>query len=130
MKKRLGVFGALLLGSVLASCAFARSEDGPQTSPLRDARLQVVNNGWSEMVIYAERSGNRVRLGSVTSLSRAVLDIPRPVVLPGTSLRFVVSPIGSNAIHFTEPVQVSPGELVAFEIHDNLALSNVTVWAQ
>jgi hypothetical protein len=122
--------GAALLAFALTSCASLRGEDGPTTGQPGEARVEVVNRGWSEMVIYADRNGNRFRLGSVTSLSSAVFKIPSSLVGAASSLRFTVSPIGSAAVHTTEAVTVSPGERVEFEILDNLALSSVSVRTQ
>ena len=104
---------AVLLLLVLAACAGNPRE---QEGAGEEATARVVNQSWSEMTIYAIAGGQRVRLGSVTANSTAVLRIPAGVVGLGRNLTFVADPLGSSRTSRSFEVFVRPGEEITLTI--------------
>jgi hypothetical protein len=130
MKRLVILVVALAYVGTAASCApvtrlFKKS---PAAAVEEDVLLQVQNNNWSDVVVYADRSGLRVRIGFVTSMGKDTFTLPTAVVSTRSPISFVVSPIGSNVLYATERVNVAPGQLVEFEIQNQLTTSSVSVW--
>lgn len=100
---------ALVAVLLLAGCAVPRgtpSMQGERTT------IRVENRSWSEMVIYAVRSSQRVRLGSVPGVSTRTFTIPDSMVGAGTPLRFQADPIGSDRAPVSHEVHVREGDQV------------------
>lgn len=121
------VVGALLL--LTSGCIHREPE--PQTGPLSPAAsptsVEVTNNNWLDMVVYASRAGFRVRLGTVTSLERETFSMPSTMETGG-EVRLIASPIGLNAVYRSDPISVSPGQRVAFTIENQVGISTIAVW--
>lgn len=116
----------LLLGS--AACGSAAGHD-PADAPRRAATtVEVQNNNWLDMVVYVVRSGARVRLGMVTSMSKESFRVPDSAMAPASSLHLEAHPIGSNQSFVAPPVQARPGQRIDLTIQNHLAISSVTVW--
>jgi hypothetical protein len=92
--------------------------------------LEVENNNWATMNVYALRGSSRVRLGTVTSMSRAVFRIPASLLNAAGDVRLMADPIGSSNTHVTPSIQVNPGERIEFTIQNHLATSSVSVWGR
>ncbi|HUE95618.1 MAG TPA: hypothetical protein VMN39_03115 [Longimicrobiaceae bacterium] len=126
---RLPALLTVLLAVALGGCSM---KNQPQTEPesgeLAEARVNVMNNNWLDMVVYAERGGMRIRLGTVTSMTREMLTIPQNVLVSSSGIRLIASPIGSSANYATYPFDVWPGDTVEFKIENNLGTSNVSTW--
>lgn len=108
-----GLFLALALGSLACSTGrAARAEDAPVKTT-----IDVQNQGFNDMTVYALREGVRTRLGIAPGNQTTVLTIP-PSLLSGTTfLRFVADPIGGNRTPVTEEVDVSPGDQLVLIIN-------------
>ena len=78
--------------------------------------VQVENQGFSDMVIYALDGVQRVRLGLVTGHSTKTLPIPRYLIGAGGTLRFLADPIGGNRTPVSEQMTVQPGDVVSLTI--------------
>lgn len=119
---------ALLVTLSLGACA---TNSGPQSGPLPSesgtANVRVTNNNWADMNVYAERGGMRVRLGTVTTMGSRLFRLPRALMNGNGDVRLVADPIGSRETHVTSPVQVWPGQTVAFRIENHIAISSITV---
>jgi hypothetical protein len=105
----------LLGGLAVASCrsGAARSAGSAQGS----ATLEVRNQSFSDMRIYAIRSGTeRVRLGVVNGNSTGTLVIPGYLIAGLPSIRFLADPIGGNRTPVSEEISVRPGDLVQLTI--------------
>lgn len=118
----------VVLALLLGGCSLGRSQKrGPQVGSTRRTVVMVVNHHWSDMNVYAEGSGARHRLGTVTAQAKRSFQLPG-VLLSGTGgLRLVADPIGGRNSHVSFPVQVWPGETVEFTIENQLATSSVVV---
>jgi hypothetical protein len=106
-------FYALSL-SVLAACGGRSADVSPE--PAGPAMLQVENQGFSDMVIYALNGAQRVRLGTATGHATRTFTIPRYLVGGAGPLRFLADPIGGNRTPVSEEMTVQPGDLVTLTI--------------
>jgi hypothetical protein len=81
------------------------------------ATLEVRNQSFSDMRIYAIRSGaERVRLGVVNGNSTGTLVIPGYLIAGLPSIRFLADPIGGNRTPVSEEISVRAGDLVQLTI--------------
>lgn len=117
----------LILALTLGACASTGSQRSPLPPEMTQTRVEVTNHNWSDMRVYVVRAGNRFRLGTVSSMATAVFSLPR--TLSTTSgLQLIADPIGSREVHMTQPLNVTPGQLVSFKIENHLAISSVAIW--
>jgi hypothetical protein len=100
--------------AILAACA-GRSPD-TDTEPAGPAMVQVQNQGFTDMVIYAISSGQRVRLGLATGNSTKTFTVPRYLTGGAGPIRFLADPIGGNRTPVSEEMSVHPGDLVTLTI--------------
>src|SRR6266480_4529566 len=78
--------------------------------------VQVDNQGFLDMTVYAARSTQRVRLGIATGNGKTNFDIPKMLVSGLTPLRFVADPIGGNRASVSQEITVAPGDTVVLMI--------------
>jgi hypothetical protein len=100
--------------AVLTACGGRSAEVSAE--PEGPAMVQVENQGFSDMVIYALDGAQRVRLGLVTGHSTKTLPIPRYLIGTGGTLRFLADPIGGNRTPASEEMTVQPGDVVSLTI--------------
>lgn len=102
----------VLAAATLAACASGRRA-GMADPP---TYVRVNNQSLQDMTIYVVRSSQRLRLGTVTSLSTARFQIP-PAILGGpTSLRFQTDALAGGRGPVSMEVQVSPGDEIGMTI--------------
>jgi len=106
--------GGGLLALTLATGCYGKGKNAPE--PVERATVQVVNQGFLDRRVYVMRGGERVRIGTVSGNSRAVLTIPANIVQSSSSVRFVADPIGGNGAAVTEEITVRPGDQVVLTI--------------
>jgi len=129
MKSQYMLAAIAALVFVASGCATQQNVPaGPAPPRAERATVEVTNHNWSDMVIYAESSGKRVRLGHVISMASEVFRIPGAFASTVASLRLVASPIGSNSQFATTPVEVWPGQTVEFRIENQIGISTIQVW--
>jgi hypothetical protein len=102
--------------------------DEVTTPAKKPIRLYVQNNNWLDVNVYAVRGSARFRLGSVGSHAGQFFELPSHVTGNGFSVQLQVSPIGQRA-SVTEIVQISPGDIVEWQIQNSLTLSSLSVWS-
>src|SRR4051812_31820746 len=74
------------------------------------------NRTLSDMTIYAYRNTHRIRLGRAAGNTVTNIVIPGSIVSGVTELRFYAEPMGSARGAISEPIPVSPGDVVDFSI--------------
>ena len=79
--------------------------------------IDVQNQGFNDMTIYAIISGARTRLGIAPGNKTTTLTIPAYLVSATTFFRFVADPIGGNRTPVTEEIDVSPGDQLVMIIN-------------
>jgi len=104
----------LLTLVVISACGSRSQESTPH--PQSSAMLQVENQGFADMVIYAVRGSQRVRLGLATGHSTRSFTIPNYLFSGAGALRFLADPIGGGRTPMSEEMVVQPGEVVTLTI--------------
>lgn len=111
MKSRLIVFAFLCLG--VAACRTLSNASGNQNEP---TMVEVQNQSFLDMTVYAERNSQRVRLGLATGNAKTRFVIPPGIVTGITTLRFIADPIGSSRASVSQEISVTPGDTVVMTI--------------
>jgi hypothetical protein len=96
--------------------ACAGRSAGPAPDPSESARVQVQNQSFSDMVVYAVSGGQRIRLGLATGNSTKEFPVPQHLVRAGGTIRFLADPVGSNRTPVSEEMAVQPGDVVSLTI--------------
>jgi hypothetical protein len=78
--------------------------------------IEVENQGFQDMTVYALRSSQRVRLGIVPGHSTRVFEVPRALLGGLATLRFIADPIGTTRPSVSEEITVAPGDTVVMRI--------------
>ncbi|MEX2571839.1 MAG: hypothetical protein WD737_11125 [Gemmatimonadota bacterium] len=110
--RKLGL--TLLLAAVLplASCSSRQVQEGPLPPPGPRTTVRVDNRNFSDMTIYVLRGQQRSRLGTVSGVSTAVLEIPEHIMFGATALRFQMDPLGGGGRPVSHEIMAHPGEQV------------------
>jgi hypothetical protein len=82
----------------------------------RATAVQVDNQGFLDMTVYAARSAQRLRLGIAPGNAITVLSVPPGIVGGLTPLRFIADPIGGQRPSVSEEITVAPGDTVVMTI--------------
>lgn len=119
---RTGLLGLALAGA----CSSHQSAPAPQQTVVDlnadgqstngKTRVRVENQNLSDMTIYVYRGSQRMRLGRATGNGVTNLEIPKSMVSGLTELRFQAEPMGNQRGIVSQPIPVSPGDLVDFII--------------
>lgn len=88
-------------------------------------QVQVRNNGWRDVRVYAVRQGRRYRLGMVTGLTSATLRIPRHLLPDSFGVQLLAVPMGAGRGHVSPIVYVTEGERLFWSLESNLNLSSL-----
>jgi hypothetical protein len=106
---------SLLVVLATASACAGRSQDA-SPEPSEAAAVQVQNQGFSDMVVYAISGGQRIRLGLATGNSTNTFTIPRHLIRGAGGIRFLADPVGGNRTPVSEEMTVNPGDVVTLTI--------------
>jgi hypothetical protein len=103
---------------VMLATASACAGRAPETAaePTESAAVQVQNQGFSDMVVYAINGGQRIRLGLATGNSTNTFTIPRHLIRGAGGIRFLADPVGGNRTPVSEEMTVNPGDIVTLTI--------------
>jgi hypothetical protein len=113
MKFRLIALTFLATGA-LACNAFRRGSNTVDST--QPTVVQVDNEGFLDMTVYAARSSQRIRLGVATGNGKTNFNIPTVLMNGLTPLRFVADPIGGNRASVSQEITVAPGDTVVLTI--------------
>jgi hypothetical protein len=117
-----------VFGAVGCVPGIAGSLVGGEPQPTEDSTVHVRNRNWSDMTMYAMRSGVRAHLGSVTSMSEATFRLPRSMISGSGDLQLVARPLGQRQAYTTQRIYIVAGQRIALRLENNLELSNFSVW--
>ncbi len=112
MKIRSIAFSLLILGAACKTFSHGSDPVG-QAGP---TVVQVDNQGFLDMNIYALRSSQRVRLGTATGNGKTNLNVPPSLISGLTPLRFIADPIGGRRNSVSQEITVAPGDTVVLTI--------------
>ncbi len=120
------------LGICLTVPACSSVGSSPRNGPLPPARettsVNVSNRNWSDVVVYAVRSGTRHRLGTVTTNQIRRFTLPREMEVPGGDLRLLADPVGGSERFESGTIHVVPGQTIELSLENQLSISSVAVW--
>lgn len=105
---------ALVLAAAAACNTFIHGSG--TTDQNQPTYLQVDNQGFQDMDVFAARFGQRVRLGLATGLHKTNFTISSGLVVGLTPLRFVADPIGGSRASVSQETTVAPGDTVVMTI--------------
>jgi hypothetical protein len=105
---------ALLLLAVPACAGMGGGPGNPSAN--QPTVVQVDNQGFSDMTVYAVRNSQRVRLGIATGNGKTSFNIPSGIVGGLTTLRFIADPIGGRRNSVSQEITVAPGDTVVLTI--------------
>ena len=108
------IVAAILIASAAACSTFSRGSSAPDQN--QPTVVEVDNQGFQDMDVYAVRSGQRWRLGLATGASKTKLTIPRTLLSGLTPLRFIADPIGGKRASVSQEITVGPGDTVVMTI--------------
>jgi len=104
----------LALALSLSACAHhvAPAANGPQP----DTYVNVDNQGFTDMDIYAISGGQRIRLGTAIGVKKSRFKLPGFLLGGGQQVRFLARPIAGNRSPVSEQITIQPGEDVTLTI--------------
>jgi hypothetical protein len=105
---------ALLLAGAAACNTFMHGSGTADQN--QQTYLQVDNQGFQDMDVFAARFGQRARLGLATALHKTNFTIPSALISGLTPLRFVADPIGGSRPSVSQEITVAPGDTVVMTI--------------
>ena len=113
---------------LLAACAKNYDETEPdQTNRFEPVVVEVENQNWNDVAIYAVVNGSRRRVGTVGAGNHATLKLDNGMMaLPGT-VQFLLDPLGSRASYRTGNIQVNFGQQIQLKVANELRLTTWTV---
>ena len=122
----IGMLAALTTASVAAGCgSYTGGGAGGEVVPDNAVVVQVRNENFLDMDVFAVNNGVATRLGTVTGNSGRNFVLPRAVTTTGVSI--VATPIGGEGRATSGSLMVAPGETVEFRIGSILANSAVYI---
>jgi hypothetical protein len=119
----------LVFLAMIAAPACAASGPGVEDGmPAPVTLIEVQNNNWADIVVYAVRNGMRTRLGMVTSMTRERFALPASVFASTGDVQLLADPIGGGRPYLFPPVTVQQGQRVELRLENHLPLSSLSVW--
>jgi hypothetical protein len=113
MKTRLIASSVLIAGLIACS---GLKQGTNSTTAAGPTVVEVDNQGFLDMTVYAVRSEQRYRLGIATGNSKTNLTIPSVLISGITPVRFVADPIGGRRASVSQEITVAPGDTVVLTI--------------
>lgn len=114
-----------VLPLLLTGCFLKKKPAEP--SDFEPIVLEVENKNWQDVVIYAISNGSRVRLGAVTAINKATINVPvNAVRLPGT-MELLLDPLGSRGTYRTGMISVGFGNHIRLTVENELRLTSWVV---
>lgn len=124
----LATASVLDLETLLQRLELSDSETITVTGNWTGTTVQVTNRNWGDIRVYISRSGNRFRLGTVTSMNTAEFEILQGQLVEGALIQVVVEVIGKFQGTATEEIRVRPGLVIEWTIENVLNQSKLFVY--
>lgn len=118
---------AICLAAPACSSLGSSAANGPLPPARAGTFVKVLNHNWSDMVVYAVRSGTRHRLGVVTTNQSRRFRLPPGMETPGSDLRLVADPVGGRERFDSGTIHVSPGQTIQLSLENQLGISSVSI---
>jgi hypothetical protein len=121
------LIGLMAAGATLSTATACShpNQAGGELAPATSIGLEVKNQNFYDMDVYAVSQGLATRVGTVTgNTTRTFMLHPS---LASQDLRIVATPIGGNGRASSGNVAVSPGQTVVFTIGSTLRNTTVVI---
>ena len=121
-----------LIGISAAGCASAPHRGVPialaattsvRTETTNDYRIEVVNRNWQDVHVYAVKGTLKHPLGAVGGNASRTLRLPAAFVGRLGGLQLAARPIGRSELHYSEVIDLAPGQTLGWSLEPNLKLS-------
>ena len=103
-----GFVVAMAALSAISACG--GNQPDPGVNPDMPTTVKVENQAGDDFTIYVWRSGQRLRLGTVSMGQTQTFKLAKSVVVGMTTLRFEADPIGRRRSAISEELTINPGE--------------------
>ena len=126
--RKVCVIGGLTL--LLSGCLGSGGRPGPEAfhpGAIATGSVDVVNQGWTEMVIYLAQGSGRYRVGSVGGTSREKIRLPRSLTAGGAGIVLVAAEPAGGAEVLSRPFELHPGTSVTWTIGEGSGRSHLSV---
>lgn len=125
MRSQCRTFSFALATSGLLAAAPARSARALDSLP--PVRVLVRNDGGTNVVVYAYRGGERVRIGFVIGHGQSVVTVPSGMTIPG-HVQLLLHPVTGGADFLADEIPIRPDqEHVELHVTPMLDESSITV---
>lgn len=114
MAKIAGRLVMMAVALLVAAGCVGKGKNAPQ--PREETTVQVDNQSWADVTMYAVRGTARTRLGLVNANSRATFRIPDHVVGIGANLVFLADPVGSGTVSTSFERHVRAGDQITLTL--------------
>jgi hypothetical protein len=94
-------------------------------APSRQVTVQVQNDNFSDVDVYARSEAMTWRLGTVMGMEKATFTLPGAMVGPDVEVQLIFAPIAGWRYWASPPVLVSPGDRIVSQVGDILGTSTV-----
>ena len=122
---RAAIFGVLIALASDTGCG--GSAPPRERADDSDVVIQVINNGWNDMDVYAYMGAAGRWLGMATGHSVSAFRIPWRRLHRVSRFRLSVDPVGTGDRWFSGVLLVEPGSLVTWTLQPNLDSSTISV---
>jgi len=125
--RRLRRLSVASIALVLGACAGRAASPFAGRGPDEGIRVEVRNDNYLDVTVYAMPDGVSYRLGDVTGSTSATLEIPPSLVHGAMGVRLLVSPIGAREAYLSEPISAGPGDTIMLRVASVLRMSSWSV---
>lgn len=128
--RRLRLLVPAALALAVSACGlFGRQpgEPAPGASSDSAVTVEVTNQAWENIHVYAIAGASWTSLGVLSSQDEGSYELPEGLIGNRREIRLAADPIGSRQAFISDPILIEPGDRVRWTIQDNLALSSVFV---
>jgi hypothetical protein len=119
---------AVALAAAITMGCGSMVDEGTAEPGQENSVLRVSNNNWADATIYVVNGSTRMRLGSVATFESRRFRLPAGVNSRG-EVQLLVDLLGSRKSYTTPVIQVTPGDMIQFEVQNHLPLSSYMVVA-
>lgn len=126
MRNRLWLM--LLALPVLAAFTWsgAQQSSGAASQPHKTA-IEVTNDNWNTVNVYAVLAGQAVRLGTVETAMTRHFQMPPDFEYASGQVHLLIDPIGGFNQYYSQALVFSPGDTIKLDVSNDLGLSSLSV---
>lgn len=117
----------LLLAMSASSCLKRQSRNAASGSSSRQLAVEVENNHWATVVVYAVVNGQSIRMGTVNTGATTLLMTPVGIDPSVVDFRLRVDPIGEREVFNSGALAVHEGSRVLLTVENDIRNSRIRI---